>query len=365
MNGVLDGPLDALNVSTHRHIRRTPILIDGIFQGDSGLAMIKKTCIVPFNGGRVIAGNITFDTVLAQAYDIGEDFDLSEQKTDDQLQWFPRQYEANITTSLEMLEVYNVGDNAMYRDVDSKLRNAYNTLGSGLATTQYFPNNKTGFTKFVTGIAEAISDGSTASWDGTVYSTYGGLTRTSYNGALSSYIATASGAQIEYDDVTDAIQETSWGDGELEPNILLSSPRLYTSFKKRYQVQQRLLESTPVVGFKGFSVENTTWLKSRYVPGQDIATTTKKANKVAVKFIKSTTKGATTTYPAVSGETLIILNMRKPNMHFYVSTARRYQFGFSGWKLTANNSKISGQIFWAGQFTFDNPSFHGVLNNAT
>jgi hypothetical protein len=365
MNGQVDGALDALNVSTHRHIRRTPILIDGIFQSDSGMAMIKKSCVVPFSGGRVIAGNITFDTLLAQAYDVGEDFDLSEQKTDDQLQFFPRQYEVNVTTSLEMLEVYNVGDAAIYRDVDSKLRNAYNTLGSGLAVSQYLSNNKAGYTKFVTGMAEAINDGTTNGWDGTAQTSYGGLTRSSYNGALTPYVTNVSGAQIEYDDMTDAIQECSWGDGDLEPNILLGTPKGYNSIKKRFQVMQRLNESTPVIGFKGFAVENTTFLKSRYCPGQDIASTTKKSNKVAVKFIKATSKNVLTAYPSVSGETMFIMNIRKPNMHFHVSTARRFQFGFTGWKLTANNTKISGQILWAGQFTYDNPSFFGQIANHT
>lgn len=363
MNGSLDGALDALNVSTHRHIRRSPILIDGIFQGDSGLAMIKSSCIVPFDGGRVIAGNVTFDTLLAAAYDVGEDFDLSEQKTDDQLQFFPRHIEVNITTSLEMLEVYNTGPNAIYRDVDSKLRNMYNTIGSGLAVSQYLPNNTTNYGKFVTGMAEAVSDGSTNSWNGATYASYGGLTRSSYNGALTAYVASGAGAQMEYDDVADALQETGWGDGDLEANVILGTPKLWAGFKKRYQVQQKLIESTPVIGFKGYSIENATFLKSRYCPGQDIATTTKKSNRVAVKFIKATTKGVVTTYPAVSGETAFVLNLRKPNVHFHVSTARRYQFGFTGWKLTANNTKISGQGLWAGQYTFDNPSFHGQLVN--
>lgn len=364
MNGALDGPLDALNVSTLRHIRRSPILIDGIFQSDSGMAMIKKTCVVPYTGGRVIAGNITFDTLLAAAYDIGDDFDTSEQKTDDQLQFFARQLEVNVTTSLEMLEVYNVGEAAVYRDIDGKLRNAYNTIGSALAVNQYLPNNKAGYGKLLTGYAESINDGTTNGWDGTAYTTYGGLTRSSYNGALTPYVTNLSGAAVEYDDVTDAIQETSWGEGDLEPNVLLGTPRIYNSFKKRYQVQQRLTESMPVIGFKGIAIENTTFLKSRYCPGQDIATTTKKSNRVATKFLNSTTKGVVSSYPSVSGETIIILNLRKPNMHFHVTAARRYQFGFTGWKLTANNTKISGQILFAGQFTLDNPSFFGMVANA-
>lgn len=365
MNGELDGALDALNASTQRHIRRSPILIDGIFQSDAGMAMLKKSCIVPFPGGRVIAGNITFDTLLGGAYDQGEDFDTSEQKTDDQLQWFPRFAQANVTTTLEMLEVLNVGPAARYKDVDSKLRNGYNSMGSWLAVQQYLRNNATNYGKFITGYAEAISDGSTNSWDGSTYTTYGGLTRSSMNGALDSYVTSLSGAPIEYDDLTDAISETSWGDGELEANVLLGPPKLYTSIKKRFQVQQRLNESSPVIGFKGFTVENATFLKSRYAPGQDIATSGTKSNRVATRFLSGSTRGKVTSYPTVNGETLFIMNMRKPNMHLHVSTAKRYQFGYTGWKLSHNNTKLSGQILWSGQLTLDNPSFFGQIVDAT
>lgn len=364
MNGSLDGALDALNVSTHRHIRRTPILIDGIFQSDPGMAMLKKNCVVPFPGGRVIAANVTFDTLLGGAYDRGENFDLSEQKTDEQMQFFPRYMEANVTTDLEMLEVLNSGDAATYKDVDSKLRNGYNSMGSWLAISTYLPNNTTGYGKLITGYAEAINDGSTNSWNGAAYSSYGGLTRSSYHGALTSYVATASGNPVEYDDLTDLIQESSWGDGELETNVLLSTPKLSSSIKKRLQIQQQINETTPVFGFKGFSVEGATFLKSRLAPGQDIATSGKKSNRVATRFLNHTTGGVVSSYPSVSGETIFAMNMRKPNIHFHVSTSARYQFGFTGWKITANNTKLSGQILWAGQLTLDNPSFFGQLTNA-
>jgi hypothetical protein len=363
MNGSYDGALDALNASTQRHIRRSPILIDGIFQSDPLMAMVKKSLVTPFPGGRVIAGNFTFDTLLGGGYEVGEDFDTSEQKTDDQLQWFPRYLEANITTSLEMLEVLNTGPNAVYRDVDSKLKNGYNSIGSWLAISQYLKNSTAGYGRLITGMAEAISDGSTNSWDSATYTTYGGQTRSSYNGALTSYVTTASGNQIEYDDLTDLISECSWGDGDLEVNVLVTSPKGYNSIKKRFQVQQKLNETTPVIGFKGFSVENASVMKSRYCPGQDVATSGKKSNRVATRFLRHTTRGVVTTYPSVSNETMFALNARKPNMHLHVSTSPRYQFGFTGWKVTTNNTKISGQILWAGQLTFDNPSFHGQLTN--
>lgn len=361
MNGSLDGALDALNVTTRRHIRRTPVYIDGIFQSDPTMALIKKGCVVPFPGGRVIAGNITFDTLLGGAYDVGDDFDLSEQKTDEQMQFFVRQMQVNVTTSLEMLEVYNVGEAAIARDIDSKLRNGYNSIGSWLAGSMYLKSATAGYQKLITGFAEAISDGTNASWDSQTYATYGGLTRTSYNGALVSYRATLSGAPVEYDDLTDAISECSWGDGELEANALITTPKLKSSIKKRFQVQQRLNESTAVIGFKGISIENTTMYASRYCPGQDVATVGKKSNRVMTRFLRTTTRGAVTTYPSVTGETIFIGNIRKPNIHLHVSSAARYQFGTTGWKLTANNTKLSNQILFAGQLTIDNPSFFGTI----
>jgi hypothetical protein len=364
MNGALDGALNSLDVVTHRHIRRSPVYIDAIFQSDPAMAMVKKGCVVPFPGGRVIAFNITFDTLLASAYDVEEDFDLSTRKTDEQMQVMARQYQVNVTTNLEMLEAYNTGPDAVARDIDSKLRNGYNTIGSSLAGSMYLKNNTAGYTKLITGFAEAISDGANASWDGVTYASYGGLTRTSYNGALVSYRSNLNGAQIEYDDITDAIQETSWGDGELEANAVITTPKLKNSLKKRFQIQQVLNEKSPVIGFAGISVENSTIFASRYCPGQDVATAGKKSNRVMTNFLRGTTRGAVTTYPAVSGETAFICNIRKPNIHLHVSSAPRYQFGTTGWKLFANSTKLVNQILWLGQLTLDNPSFFGTLINA-
>jgi hypothetical protein len=254
----------------------------------------------------------------------------------------------------------------MYRDVDSKMRNGYNSIGSWMAISLYLKNATATYGKLITGFAEAISDGTTNSWDGATYASYGGLTRSSYYGALTSYVNNSlAGAAIEYDDVADGLEECSWGDGELEPNILSTTPKGFTSFKKRYQVQQQLTERTPVIGFPGYAIENATVLKTRYCPGQDIVTSGKKSNRVATRFLRVALKNPAATYPSVSGETMFILNLRKPNIHVHVSTAARYQFGFTGWKIRDNSTKISGQILWAGQLTVDNPSFFGTIVNFT
>lgn len=363
--GTTDGALDQINVNTQRHIRKNPALLDGIFQNDPFMAILKSSCVAPYTGGNRIAENLTFDTLLGGGYNIGEEFDLSEQKTDDQIQFFPKFLEANVTMTMEEIEVINVGPNAIYRTVNSKLKNGYNSMGSWLAISLYLKNTTTGYDRLITGLAEALgyTAAGTTAWDGTSYTTYGGLTRSAYNGALTSNGIDAGGNQIEYDDLENALSEASWGTGEFEPNYGVTTVKGLAKIKQRFQTQQRLTEQDAKIGFKGLGIGNATIIASRYCPGQDIATSGTKANRVATKFLKATTRGAVTSYPSVSGETLFFLNARKPHITLYISTSRRYSFGFTGFKVTAGNTKVSGQVLWSGQLVVGNPSFHSWIKN--
>lgn len=363
--GVTDGPLDQININTERHIRKNPALLDGIFQNDPFMAILKANCVAPYSGGSRIAENLTFDTILGGGYNPGEEFDLSEQKTDDQIQFFAKFLEGNITLGMEEIEVINNGPNAVYKTVNSKLKNAYNSIGSWLAISLYLKNATAGYGRLITGLAEALgydANGNT-SWDGNTYSTYGGLTRSQYNGALTSTIVDVAGAQIDYDTLENALSEASWGAGEFEPNYGVTSTKGLSLIKQRFQTQQRLTEQDAKIGFKGLGIGNATLVGSRYCPGQDIATAGTKANRVATKFLKTTTRGAVTSYPTVNGETLFFINARKPHITLYISTSKRYSFGFTGFKVSAGNTKVSGQVLWSGELVVGNPSFHSQIVN--
>lgn len=360
----VDGALDQLNVATQRHIRRSPILVDGIFNNDPFLAYLKKNCVVPFSGGRVMAENFIYDTLLGGAYHPGAEFDISEVPTDQQAQWLPRFLHTNVTMSDEDIEVFNKGENAVYRLIDSKMANAYRTIGSHLAISLYLRNNATGYGALITGLAEALgydADSALTSWDGTRYTKYAGLTRADYNGALTSNIRDLSGAAIEYEDLSQAISDASWGVGEYEPNLIVTTPNGLVSMKNRFQAQQRFNEVEPIIGFKGLSVENCVVLKSRYCPGQDIATSGTKSNRVATRFLEHTV-GSGTTYPSVSNEVAFVMNARKPHASLYISTSKKYGFGFTGFKVAQGNTKLAGQVLWSGQLTL-NPSYHTLIKN--
>lgn len=119
----------------------------------------------------------------------------------------------------------------------------------------------------------------------------------------------------------------------------------------------------------GLKFNSATLIKSRYAPGTGsggagtalgIGTAGTDANKVAVALLSQSTNGAVTTYPTVTGETLWWVNARKPYLNFYVTDDKEYAFGFTGFKPAQGNTKIAGQVLFAGNMTA-HPRYHQQL----
>ena len=92
-----------------------------------------------------------------------------------------------------------------------------------------------------------------------------------------------------------------------------------------------------------------------------------RTSQVAVEYLKTSSNNALTAYPALavaSSETLFWLNARKPYLNFYVSDDPEYGFGFTGFKPAQGNTKIAGQVLFAGAWTFA-PRYHQQLYRIT
>lgn len=117
----------------------------------------------------------------------------------------------------------------------------------------------------------------------------------------------------------------------------------------------------PKINFNGLHFNSATLMKSRYAPGTYISAT---GDPIAVTYIKQMTNGATIVYPTVSAETLFWLNASKPYANFYVSDDPEFGFGFTGFKPGQGNTKVAGQILFAGAVTFA-PRYHKQLYGIT
>ena len=350
--------LDQINVATQRYIRKTPALVDNIFQADPLLAYMKLNVNQDFTGGTLIQEGFVYDGLTGGAYLKGKEFDISERQVEQAMQFTMRLYEVNVTLAKEDIQVLNKGPLAAFKLIDSRMSNAYMTLGAHIAISLYLNGIRAGFTAMVNGLAEALNDGSGNSWDGQSYTTYGGITRGGEVNAALNSVPTDVAGTIDYNTLEETYSDAVFGIHE--PNLGVTTALGYSFIKEKFQTQQRFNDNQdPNIGFNGMKFNNATLLRSRYVPGSFIsASTPTTKDTVAGRFITESSNGALSAYPTVTSETLFWLNMRKPWVYFYISDDPEYGFGFTGFKPAQGNTKVAGQVLAAIQMTVPGPRYH-------
>ena len=352
--------LDQITVSTKRYIRSTPKLIDNVFQNDPLLAYAKLNVREDFDGGRLIEENFYYNGLIGGPYLKGKEFDISEPQIEQGCQFNVKFFQVNVTLSKEDIQVINKGPNAAFKIIESRVNAAYMTIGAQLAIAQYLNGINANYTANLNGLPEALNDGSTASWDGNTYATYGTITRGGAVGTALNSVPVNVAGTIEYNSLEENYGACSYG--TIEPNLVVTTPLGYSYIKEKFQTQQRFQDTQdPKIGFNGLKFNNATVLKSRYCPGTYISGA---GDPIAVTFMKQMTGGAVIVYPTVASETLWMINATKPFMNMYVSDDPEYGFGFTGFKPAQGNTKVAGQVLFAGAMTYA-PRYHKQLYGIT
>lgn len=351
--------LDQINLSTRRYIRDTPKLVDDFFQNDPLLAYLKLNLRMEWTGGSLIQENFIYRNAIGGAYQKGKTFDGSERQQEQGFQLIPKFLEVGVTLQKEDIQVFNTGELAAFSLISSRMTNAYMTMGAFLSVGQYL-GGQGNFIANLNGLAEICNDGTNASFDGTIYTTYGGITRGGQTkNALISPVLTLN-RTIEYPDLEETYTSASYGN--VEPNLGVTTPLGYSFVKEKFQTQQRFNDTQdPAIGFNGLKFNSGTLIKSRYCPGvgtssvtgvsEGVATAGTDANLLAVDYLQQTTNGLVNAYPTVTGETLFWIQARKPFLNFYISNDKEFGLGFTGFKPHPLTTGIIGQVLFAGNLT--------------
>jgi hypothetical protein len=352
--------LDQINVSTKRYIRQNPQLIDLIFQNDPLLAYLRANTPEEYDGGRYIGENFVYDGMIGGSYRKGKQFNISQRQTDQQLQFDPKFFQVNVTLYKEDVQVINKGPNAAYRLIDSKMNNAYMTIGAHQSIGLYLNGQAVNYTPNWNGLAEALNDNSTNSWDGATYSTYGTITRGGAVGTALNSVPTNVAGAIEYNTLETTFSAACFG--AIEPNIGVTTALGFSYIRNHFQTQQRFSNVTDArIGFRGMEFQGATLMKSRYAPGTYISAA---SDPIAVTYITEMSEEAIVVYPTVTAETLWWLNARKPYITLYISDNEEYSYGFTGFKPAQGNTEIAGQVLFAGGLTVA-PRYHAQLYGIT
>lgn len=341
--------MDQINVSTHRYIRENPALVDNYFQADPFLAYCKLNIRDEWNGGQLIQEDFYFSNLIGGFVGKGQEFDITEKQVEQGCQFVPKIAEVNVTLTKEDIQVFNTGPLAAFRLIDSRMTNAYMSMGAGCAISLYLQGQTGSYLKALNGLTEICNDGTTAGWDGSTYTTYGGITRGGQVGTSLNSVPVNAGGAIQYNTLEETYGTATFG--STEPNLGVTTVKGYSYIKEKFQTQQRFNDTQdPAIGFNGLKFNSATIIKSRYVPGSEIADTTTTTNADAVSWLKVMSNGAVTAYPTLavaSSETLFWINARKPYLNLYISKDPEFGFGFTGFKPAQGNLKVAGQVLAA------------------
>jgi hypothetical protein len=223
--------LDELNTYTKVHI--VGDVVDNVFKNDPVLAMIKANRSVKFTGGTQIQENFLYAPMKGGSYAKGDSFDITRRQTATGGTFNVKHYQVNVTEFKEDIQIFNKGANAVFRIIDADMENAALTMSAILAIAQYQEGQSATRVNEINGYAEQLNDGTTNSFDGSAYSTYGSLSRggtigTALNSPMTSPAASV-GGPITYKILEEAysLQQhrhrfgVPGHDGHHQPGILL------------------------------------------------------------------------------------------------------------------------------------------------
>jgi len=343
---------DQIQLATERFIIENPLILDNVFHRDPLFGYLRDTVEEMFTGGRrQVESDFEYDGETAAAYQPGGDFNLMERQSETAFALPIQFYYSNVTANLEDLEVFNKGSRAVYKFLDTRLSRAYRTLGEVIAACLYLNGSRAGYTNIITGLAEALNDGLTNSWDGQTYLSYGDKVRNSVQigTALNSIPYSTPTTTITLYDLETSHARACQGEGEETPNIGVTTFIGFSSIKSRFQPQQRFNDTQdPKLNFNALMFNNTVLMRSRVAPGSYISgNQTNELTRIINAFLKESSNGVITAYPTMTTETLFWLNARRRFMRLLVSDSKKFGFGTTGWKAAQGNNKIACQILAA------------------
>ena len=323
------------------------------------LAYVRDHCLVPFTGGSFMQAPFRYAPMIGGFYAPGSSFNVTKRQTIAALQFSTRYAYVSVPEYKEEIQVENKGENAVVLLLDADMQNAVDSINEiyAIAINQ---NGQGTRSLAINGWPELINDGITPSWDGSVYTTYGGQLRNGAIGATMNSVPvwcgdSAGNAGIaQYSVFEEGYQDATIG--KKEPNLGVGNKAAIAYIKEKLVVQQRFQqERDPVWGVMGFRFNNAMILKDDYFPSLKYGQAARAGGQ---SFLTSTftspgttanggTAAATSNLPSSGttctvGEVFCFFNTF--DLLFRVTDNEEFGFGWSGFVPAQDNTKVVGQV---------------------
>lgn len=346
--------LDDVNTVTTKEIM--PGVVDGFFRAGPLIAMAKMRFTRKWIGPQ-IQENFMYKPMKGGAYKKGASFDVTRRQTRTGMLFTPRYYQVNVTEFLEDIEVEMAGPRAAFSVIRTDMQQAALTLSAILEIAafqhgQALPGDDR--SAELNGLEEALNDGVNASWDGSVFPSYGGQTRADVAPALNPPVGLV--AALQTTTLYRVLRHSYFSTiiGNEAPNVGITSNRMMGFIAETFLPHQIIDTTQPEINWPGMKFDKATILMSQYVPSQDGVNDPDLGDYLADN-------------PA--GETFWWLNFGPQGddayIRLYIAQSSKFAFGFTGFKGAREDNQVSGQILFGGNLTVKALRLSRVLHGFT
>ena len=315
--------LSLTEVSSYTNKFIVPKSTDTIYKNSPVFTRLHSKNMERFEGGTQIQRPLIYAELNGGAVTRGSTFDISFVATDTAMTANMKLYYVNVTL-FGFDDILNRGPLAVFSQVESKMLNASAKMAKMLATDMYLDGGNTRASGSATSTTLQL-DGLEAWYDdGNIITAVGGITRSDLQTA-----GTVGGLNASTDTSFNAFSlntiMTHYGNawfGADHVDLICTTQAGWNRFWNAIQPLQRFMEKdsdVAKIGFQSFRFNNAEVVVDKYMPA-------------------NTMYGLNTSY-----------------IEWYTSTNPRFQFGFTGFKETANTIDVAGQFLYSGNIIVPNP----------
>ena len=255
-----DPTFDQIAATTLAELR-DQVLIDNFFVDTPLLRKLRVSgALDEFMGGTLMQTPFQYNRVNGGAYAPGSDVTVTQVQIVAATAFVPKAYKEDVPLNLWRTNVIQgSGPATKVKEIDFYMTNAVQALNTDLAIDFYrHGQNITGSNRilYINGISEALNDGINPSWDGNVFTTYGGQLR---NGVVTNTLNSVpiwvgdplgNTGQITYKQLLEAYHNCVQ-----PPDIGLCNKALFSYIQERQEPKQRYaLELDVTIGFSGLKI---------------------------------------------------------------------------------------------------------------
>jgi hypothetical protein len=240
---------------------RDDVLYDNFFVETAWLRKLRTSgALDEFAGGTFMQEPFMYDRVNGGAIAPGSDVTVTQKQIIAAAAFVPKEYLEQVPLNLFQTNVVQgSGPAVKVKTVDAYMTNAVQALNTDIAIDFYrHGQNISGSNRiiYINGISEALNDGVNPSWDGNVFTNYGGQARNGAIGVALNSIPTWVGDQLgNVGQITyKTLVEAYWNCVQ-PPDIGLCNKALFSYLQERQEPKQGFtIQQDVTIGMSGLKV---------------------------------------------------------------------------------------------------------------